>query len=84
VEDRGQGVNKKIILECKVQKEDGYTWNAYFVAGWDRSKHGSKTQGFYKRHNHFFTSGGRTLLQAVGYYAQISPLPKSKSYLSNV
>ena len=48
------------------------------------SKQGSKTQGFCKRHKHFFTNGGRTLLQAVGYCAQISPLPKSKSYLSNV
>jgi len=35
LEDRGQGVNKMIILECTVQKEDGYAWSDYFSAGWE-------------------------------------------------
>jgi len=45
---------------------------------------GSKTRGFCKRHKHFFTEGGKTLLHIVRYYAQISPLLKSESYRSSV
>jgi len=26
---------QRIILECTVQKEDGYAWSDYFVAGWE-------------------------------------------------
>jgi hypothetical protein len=48
------------------------------------SKQGSKTQEFCKRHEHIFTNGGMTLLHAVRYYAQISPLLKSESYRSRV
>ena len=35
MEDRGRDVNKRIILECTVQKEDGYAWSDYFGTGWE-------------------------------------------------
>jgi hypothetical protein len=39
-----------------------------------------KVEDFMK---HVFINGGKTLVHAVRYYAQISSLPKSKSYRSS-